>query len=113
MGQEELTMCRSKIDALDAQLLEVLNRRAQVAQELGALKRRYGLPLCDLERESAVLAKALENNPGPLEDASVLSIFQHVIRECRRVQDGQASVQRYPETGQASQGVNGNDHQYE
>lgn len=41
---EALARLRTRIDALDSQLLALLNERARVAEEVGALKRQEGTP---------------------------------------------------------------------
>ena len=37
---------RVKIDAIDIELLRLLNERAKVAKQIGAIKNREGLPMC-------------------------------------------------------------------
>jgi chorismate mutase-like protein len=86
MNKQLVAMHRAEIDALDAQLLCLLSRRAEIVSELGRLKRRCGLPLCDPVREARVLARLREFNPGPLDDRSVTRIFRRIIREARRLQ---------------------------
>ena len=77
---------RAQIDEIDRELLRLLNRRASLAAQIGALKRRAGLPLYDADRERDVLARACRDNQGPLDDCAVAEIFRHVIRESRRVE---------------------------
>ena len=38
----ELSVVRTDIDAIDAQLLDLLNRRARCAQQVGEIKARHG-----------------------------------------------------------------------
>ena len=40
--QQELGAVRSEIDAIDTELLNLLNRRARCAQRVGEIKGRYG-----------------------------------------------------------------------
>ena len=77
---------RAEIDLLDAQLLVLLNRRAEVAKELGKLKLYAARPLYDRRRELLVLRRLQENNPGPLDKDSIGRIFRLVIRESRLLQ---------------------------
>jgi chorismate mutase / prephenate dehydratase len=88
MRLEEL---REEIDVIDAELLRLINRRAQVALRAGALKQTAGLPLCDPERECHVLARARLANDGPLSDAAVANIFRLIIEEARRLEITTAS----------------------
>ena|SRR5947209_1030557 len=86
---------RAEIDAIDSELLNLINRRARVAVEVGTLKRSAGLPFLDAGREREVLARARRNNIGPLDDDAVTRIFRRIIRESRRVEilmsEGRAS----------------------
>ncbi|HEY0408349.1 MAG TPA: chorismate mutase [Pyrinomonadaceae bacterium] len=77
---------RAEIDDIDAALTRLLNRRAQLAIEVGLLKRTAGLPVCDPERERAVLRKARAANDGPLDDDAITKLFRCIIRESRRVE---------------------------
>ena len=77
---------RAQIDELDGELLRLLNKRAGLAAQIGALKRHAGLPLYDAARERDVLTRACRDNRGPLDESAVERIFRHVIRESRRVE---------------------------
>ncbi len=77
---------RAQIDEIDGELLRLLNRRARLAAQIGALKRHEGLPLYDAGREQCVIARACRDNRGPLDEHAVVEIFRHVIRESRRVE---------------------------
>jgi chorismate mutase-like protein len=77
---------RAQIDIIDEELLRLLNRRAQLAIEIGALKRRDASPLCDPSRERQVLTRATTANSGPLDDEAVTKIFRCIIDESRRVE---------------------------
>lgn len=83
MSLEEL---REVIDAIDAELLRLINCRAKIAMQVGALKRTAGLPLCDPDRERDVLARACRSNDGPLCDGAVAKIFRLLIDESRRLE---------------------------
>ena len=77
---------RTEIDAIDSQLLDLLNRRARLAIEVARLKEQEGSPLLDRERERTVVSRACAANSGPLHRQSVARIFQTLIRESRLVQ---------------------------
>ena len=46
---------RKKIDEIDQKLVEILNERAQAAQEIGRLKRKTAMPIYEPDRERIVL----------------------------------------------------------
>lgn len=77
---------RAAIDRIDDELLRLLNRRAEHALQVGAVKRRGDTSLCDNQREFEVLTRLREKNPGPLDEKSVTNIFQRVIDECLQAQ---------------------------
>jgi prephenate dehydratase/chorismate mutase len=72
---------RSEINAIDSELLELLNRRAEIALWLGAIKTFDDIALCDHNREQQVLERLIMENRGPLDDQSIRNIFQRVIDE--------------------------------
>lgn len=76
---------RKEIDALDQQLLTLLNRRAECAIEIGRIKRAIEQPIFVPERELSILSRILELNEGPTDDEAVRRIFQQIIDESRRL----------------------------
>jgi chorismate mutase len=83
--EKSLDDWRRQIDALDTELLRLLNQRAAIACEIAALKVASGLPAFDGTREKQVLAHVLEKNTGPLDQQSIVAIFHSIIRETRRL----------------------------
>ncbi len=77
---------RSEIDAIDMELLGLLNIRARLAIAVGALKRTACLPLCDLQREAKVLEHVRGANSGPLDDETVAKLFRHIINASRHAE---------------------------
>lgn len=84
-GDKSLDDWRRQIDALDSELLCLLNQRATIACEIAAIKVASGLPAYDGNRERQVLARVVEKNTGPLDEQSVTDIFSGIIRETRRL----------------------------
>lgn len=76
---------RRQIDALDTELLRLLNQRAAIACEIAVVKVASGIPAYDGNREHMVLARMTEENPGPLDQQSVTAIFSSIICETRRL----------------------------
>lgn len=72
---------------MDEELLRLLNRRARIAVEIGELKRRAGLPLCDPARENEVLRRSCAAVAGPLGSGAVARIFRRIVRESRRAEE--------------------------
>ncbi len=77
---------RAEIDAIDDQMLRLLNKRAAIALRVGEVKQLNDTSLCDHHREVEVLTRLSRQNSGPLDDRNVTSIFQRIIDECLHVQ---------------------------
>ena len=77
---------RDQIDAIDAQLLDLLNRRARVAQEVGHVKNKVDAPVFRPEREAQVLRGIAERNPGPLGNNELQTIFREIMSACRSLE---------------------------
>lgn len=81
---EELKHYREQIDHLDDELLQLVNQRAALAQQIGRLK-EDGAVLRP-EREAQVLQRLRGNNAGPLSNTAVAQLFTEVISQCRALE---------------------------
>ena len=77
---------RDEIDRVDQELVELLNRRAHCAIEIGRIKRERGLPIYLPEREREVIQHVVEINGGPLEAEAVRRLFERIIDESRSLE---------------------------
>lgn len=64
----ELTDYRKEIDAIDADLTALFNKRMAVAAEIAAYKKANGLPALDAKRERDKLRELMQNSPEALKD---------------------------------------------
>jgi len=76
---DELAPLRRRIDAIDEEILRLLNERASVVVEVAQVKERHQAPLHVPEREAAILKRLLEKNTGPFPAAAVVAVFKEVI----------------------------------
>jgi chorismate mutase len=67
-------------------LLELLNERTRVVEQIGRAKESAGMPIYEPKREEDVFRNVTENNPGPLTADAVKSIFERIIDEMRTLQ---------------------------
>ncbi|MCZ2290517.1 MAG: prephenate dehydratase [Burkholderiales bacterium] len=81
-----LSALRERIDAVDRELLGLLNRRAALAQEVGELKKREGSPVFRPEREAQVIEGLKSINPGPLARQSIAPIWREIMSACRSLE---------------------------
>lgn len=77
---------RAEIDAIDDELLGLLNKRAAIALKVGAVKQHNDTSLCDHRRERQVLERLCRRNSGPLDERNITSIFQRIIDESLHLQ---------------------------
>jgi chorismate mutase len=77
---------RKKIDELDRQLVDLLSQRAQVAHEIGRVKRARSLPIYEPDREQAVFQNVQGVNKGPLPDRDLVAIFERIMDMMRKIQ---------------------------
>ena len=86
---EALPGLRARIDELDDEILELIQKRAAVALEIGRAKKRHALAVIDRPREKAVLDRLMAKSRGrPLKDQAILEIYSAIIRACRAAQAG-------------------------
>jgi len=79
-----LKQFREKIDAIDTQMLALVNERAALAREIGHLK-DDGV-IYRPEREAQVIRRLQSENQGPLAPEAVSHIFRAVMSNCRALE---------------------------
>jgi len=90
MSEKAIKTLRVGIDALDAEFLALLNRRAALVRKIGALK--GGAPAYRPERESDILrriaaqAHAGAGKGGGMPAASAVNVFREIISACRALE---------------------------
>jgi chorismate mutase len=85
-GEDAIDEWRRRIDAIDEQLMRLLNSRSACAVEIGKVKRALGLPVYSPEREAWILERVMRENPGPLDPTAVRRVFERIIDESRRLE---------------------------
>ena len=78
---------RNAIDAVDQQLLLLLNQRASLADEIGDIKRQEGSQVYRPEREAQVIRKLQTANQGPLRAESIANVWREVMSACRALEE--------------------------
>lgn len=80
---------RQQIDKFDLQILELINKRASVAAEIGKLKNDNGEEIFSPAREEEVLQNVLqvnEKSKGPLDGTTIRAIFREIMSGSRALQ---------------------------
>jgi chorismate mutase len=76
----EIRPLRDQIDAIDAQLLSLLNARAAVVADIYALKARHGITRFDSARTGAILDRLAAASSGPLSGDDVRALFTPLLK---------------------------------
>ena len=84
--ERELLALREQIDAVDRELLALLNRRASLALAVGEIKKREGSVVFRPEREAQVIDGLKAVNPGPLGTGSIAPIWREIMSACRALE---------------------------
>ena len=98
-SRDDLTRCRDRIDALDLELLSLLNQRTTIVEEIGRIKQALHLAVYEPKREDQVFANVLRHNGGPLPPEAVQRIFERIIDEMRTVQQRKIVGQQHEISG--------------
>jgi chorismate mutase len=70
---------RKRIDDIDVTLVDLLNRRAGVVEDVASAKRVLNKDVDDPGRREQVLTHARAQNGGPLSNEELTSIFERII----------------------------------
>jgi chorismate mutase len=82
--QEQLAAYRKQIDSLDQRIVELIQQRARVVEEVGNIKREAHLPVTVPAREQQVIERVQElAAEGPLPAEAVGRIYQKLVEEMR------------------------------
>jgi len=79
-----LSELREQIDAIDSQILQLINQRASCAMEVARTKISEGETgtFYRPDREALVLRRIKELNPGPLSDNTSARFFREIMSSC-------------------------------
>jgi chorismate mutase / prephenate dehydratase len=79
---QNLSDLRIQIDAIDKELLLLLNRRAQVAEQVGEVKKAEGTPFFRPDRVAKVIEQIQHANKGPLKNEHVAAVWREIMSAC-------------------------------
>ena len=85
-AQAKIGQIRERIDAIDCQLVKLLNERAQCSLDIRALKPSANWGRYDPKREEEIFNNVAKCNAGPLYGDDLREIYEailHVAKEMR------------------------------
>lgn len=87
MSNIELETLRSQLDEVNLKLLELINKRGEIVQEIGKVKEKQGVNRFDPVRERNMLNLILDNNNGPFENSTIQHIFKEIFKAALELQE--------------------------
>jgi chorismate mutase/prephenate dehydratase len=84
---DELAALRDEINALDADLVAMIEKRAAIAKQIGGVKKALGLPVRDFVREQKVLERLAEQPIEHLSLDDLQKIYKEIMGACRHVEE--------------------------
>ncbi|WP_114570267.1 bifunctional 3-deoxy-7-phosphoheptulonate synthase/chorismate mutase [Exiguobacterium flavidum] len=84
--QAELKRLREELDQVNADLLDLINKRGRLAVEIGEVKRAQGLDRYDPIRERQMLESIAANNEGPFETKRLQHLFKEIFKASLELQ---------------------------
>jgi chorismate mutase len=76
---------RDLLDEVDKEIVQSLNERARLIQELATVKGEAGAQLYDPQREEEILQQIAEENPGPIYDSTMREIIEVIMHHIRDI----------------------------
>ncbi|MEH7350929.1 bifunctional 3-deoxy-7-phosphoheptulonate synthase/chorismate mutase [Gottfriedia acidiceleris] len=86
-SNNELVQLRDKVDEINLKIVELLNERGKVVQEIGQQKIKHGIKRFDPVREREVLDKIANVNEGPFETSTLQHIFKTIFQASLELQE--------------------------
>ena len=85
---EDIKQLRKRINEVDEQILQSLSKRTEICKSIGLVKKKHGIPIQDLPRESDVYAHVKEKAADlGLDPAQVEAIYRQIVNMCSAVQE--------------------------
>jgi len=81
---------RAQIDPINMQILELLNRRAEVALEIGRVQQELGTGFYDPQRESEMLNALQQVNEGPFSNETIKKLFSEIFHATLNLEERDA-----------------------
>jgi chorismate mutase / prephenate dehydratase len=94
---QALEPSRQRINAIDDQIVKLLNERAQVVRDVGLIKKQFHAPVNAPGREGQVLRRAAGQARAPLTGRSVEAIYKAILREMSAMEQAEMDKPSKPQ----------------
>lgn len=83
----QLEQIREKIDKINLEILDLINERAELVQQIGQVKSKQSTKKFDPIREREMLDEIISKNDGPFEDSTIQHIFKEIFKASLELQE--------------------------
>lgn len=87
MSNLKFEQLREQLDTLNLDILDLINRRAEIVQEIGEIKGKQSTRRFDPVRERDMLNHIISKNTGPFKNATVEHIFKEIFKAGLEIQE--------------------------
>ena len=87
MGHLNLDELRDQVNGLNTRILDLINERTELVQEIGKVKEKQGVNRYDPIREREMLNSLKEYNQGPLPTGVMEQIFKGIFMSALEIQE--------------------------
>ncbi|HHY21779.1 MAG TPA: bifunctional 3-deoxy-7-phosphoheptulonate synthase/chorismate mutase [Bacilli bacterium] len=87
MSNEQLNALRDQLDDVNLKILELINERGRLVQEIGRVKIKQGVNRFDPVRERKMLDQIAANNDGPFETSTLQHLFKQIFKASLELQE--------------------------
>jgi chorismate mutase/prephenate dehydratase len=84
--KEKIQSLRKRIEAMDDEILQLLNRRAQIVQEVGKVKSEMKMDYYSPRREEEILKRLEAQSSGPFPLWAIRCVYREIISACRALE---------------------------
>ncbi len=86
MADRTIQELRNDIDSVDRDILDLLNRRMNLSQQIGTLKAVDSRDIVDTAREEEILRRLVGWNSGPLTEKTLRAVYREIFSGSRTLQ---------------------------
>jgi 3-deoxy-7-phosphoheptulonate synthase/chorismate mutase len=87
MSNAKFEALRDQLDALNLDILDLINKRAAIVQDIGEIKGKQSTRRFDPVRERDMLNHIIGQNNGPFKNATVEHIFKEIFKAGLEIQE--------------------------
>lgn len=78
---EQIDKLRNRIDGIDRKILKLIEKRVDLAKNIGRIKKKNGLKISDSEREREVIENVLSSSN--IDKDFLKKLFRLIIKYCK------------------------------